>query len=38
MSVAASSIAYNNTVSGTLTIGSGSVAYNNTAKAISVSS
>ena len=30
MSVAASSIAYNNTVSGTLTIGSGSVAYNNT--------
>ena len=38
MSVAASSIAYNNTVSGTLTIGSDSVAYNNTAKAISVSS
>ena len=38
MSVAASSIAYNNTVSGTLTIGSGSVAYNNTAKTISVSS
>ncbi|WP_400199550.1 Ig-like domain repeat protein, partial [Methanobrevibacter smithii] len=38
MSVAASSIAYNNTVSGTLTIGSGSVAYNNTAKVISVSS
>ena len=38
MSVAASSIAYNNTVSGTLTIGPGSVAYNNTAKAISVSS
>ena len=38
MSVAASSIAYNNTVSGTLTIGSGSVAYNNTAKAISASS
>ena len=38
MSVAASSIAYNNTVSGTLTIGSGSVAYNNTAKAISISS
>ena len=38
MSVAANSIAYNNTVSGTLTIGSGSVAYNNTAKAISVSS
>ena len=38
MSVAASSIAYNNTVSGTLTIVSGSVAYNNTAKAISVSS
>ena len=38
MSVAASSIAYNNTVSGTLTIESGSVAYNNTAKAISVSS
>ena len=38
MTVAASSIAYNNTVSGTLTIGSGSVAYNNTAKAISVSS
>ena len=38
MSVAASSIAYNNTVSGTLTIGSGSVAYNNTAKAISLSS
>ena len=38
MSVAASSIAYNNTVSGNLTIGSGSVAYNNTAKAISVSS
>ena len=38
MSVAASSIAYNNTVSGTLTIGSGSFAYNNTAKAISVSS
>uniref|UniRef100_UPI0037DC4C13 Ig-like domain repeat protein n=1 Tax=Methanobrevibacter smithii TaxID=2173 RepID=UPI0037DC4C13 len=38
MGVAASSIAYNNTVSGTLTIGSGSVAYNNTAKAISVSS
>ena len=32
MSVAASSIAYNNTVSGTLTIGSGSVAYNNTCK------
>ena len=30
MSVAASSIAYNNTVSGTLTIGSDSVAYNNT--------
>ena len=38
MSVAANSIAYNNTVSGTLTIGSGSVAYNNTAKAISASS
>ena len=38
MSVAASSIAYNNTVSGTLTIGSDSVAFNNTAKAISVSS
>ena len=38
MSVAASSIAYNNTVSGTLTIGSDSVAYNNTAKVISVSS
>ena len=38
MSVAASSIAYNNTVSGTLIIGSDSVAYNNTAKAISVSS
>ena len=38
MSVAASSIAYNNTVSGTLTIGPGSVAYNNTAKAISISS
>ena len=38
MSVTASSIAYNNTVSGTLTIGSDSVAYNNTAKAISVSS
>ena len=38
MSVAASSIAYNNAVSGTLTIGSDSVAYNNTAKAISVSS
>ena len=38
MSVAASSIAYNNTVSGTLTIESDSVAYNNTAKAISVSS
>jgi len=38
MSVAASSIAYNNTVSGTLTIGSGSVAYNNTAKAIFVTS
>ena len=38
MGVAANSIAYNNTVSGTLTIGSGSVAYNNTAKAISVSS
>ena len=38
MSVAANSIAYNNTVSGTLTIGSGSVAYNNTAKTISASS
>ncbi len=32
MSVSASSIAYNNTGSGTLTIGSDSVAYNNTAK------
>ena len=38
MTVAANSIAYNNTVSGALNVGSGSVAYNNTAKSISASS
>ena len=38
MTIAANSIAYNNTVSGALNVGSGSVAYNNTAKSISASS
>ena len=38
MTVAANSVAYNNTVSGALNVGSGSVAYNNTAKSISASS